>query len=222
MAYFNPDFLDFFIELAGNNNKDWFDINRKRYEQEVKNPFKKLVSELITAVNKIEGNILIEPKHAIFRINRDIRFSKDKTPYKTNVSAVISPGGKKDHRNPGVYIELGPEHFRIYGGIYKLDKDDLLAVREYICENKSAFSRAVSDQEFVGNYGKINGAKNKILPKHLKKFGEEIPLLYNKNWYFYASLEPETILREDLLDLILAYHKSASLINTFFKKALAS
>jgi uncharacterized protein (TIGR02453 family) len=222
MAYFTNDFLEFFKELAGNNNKDWFDMNRKRYEKEIKDPFKKLVLDLIEAVDSIEGDIKIEPKNCIFRINRDVRFSKDKTPYKTKVSAIVSKGGKKDHKNPGVYIELGPEHFRIYGGIYKLDKDDLLAVREYITENQSAFKKAINNKDFVSNYGEIHGEKNKILPKHIKEFGEEIPLLYNKNWYFYSTLAPETILKEDLIDIILDHHKSAKQVNTFFKKALLS
>ena len=222
MAYFTNDFLEFFKELAGNNNKDWFDVNRKRYEKEIKDPFKKLVLDLIEAVDKVEGDIKIDPKHAIFRINRDVRFSKDKTPYKTNVSAVISKGGKKDHKNPGVYIELSPEHFRIYGGIYQLEKDDLLAVREYISENKMAFNKAITNKEFKNKYGEIHGEKNKILPKHLKEFGEDIPLIYNKNWYYYATLDPKTILKDDLIEIILDHHKSAKQVNSFFKKALLS
>ena len=96
MQYFIPDFIEFFKELAANNNKDWFDINRKRYTDVIKEPFKKFVLDLIVEVGKVNPKIKdIEPKDCIFRINRDIRFSKDKTPYKMNVSALIAPGGKR-------------------------------------------------------------------------------------------------------------------------------
>ena len=92
MAFFTPDFLQFFIELAPNNNKDWFDINRKRYENSVKEPFKKFVQQLIGELAKSNPAFeSLEAKDCIFRINRDVRFSKDKIPYKMMVSAVIAP-----------------------------------------------------------------------------------------------------------------------------------
>src|SRR6056300_1464554 len=100
------EYFDFFAELEKNNNKEWFDKNRKRYAKHVKEPFKKLVSDLITEVSFIDSDIAtLEPKNAIFRINRDIRFSNDKTPYKTFNGAVIAPKGKKDHTTPGIYVE---------------------------------------------------------------------------------------------------------------------
>ena len=100
MSYFSEDFLRFFKELAGNNNKEWFDLNRKRYFKEVKDPFHHFIEDLIAAVQKEDSNVNIAPKDAIFRINRDVRFSKDKTPYKLQVSAIISKGGKKDKVSP--------------------------------------------------------------------------------------------------------------------------
>ncbi|MCB0770562.1 MAG: DUF2461 family protein, partial [Flavobacteriales bacterium] len=80
MAHFTSDFNQFYKDLAKNNNKEWFDANRKRYEMSVKKPFLDLVSAVIAKVGKVDKNVRIEAKEAIFRINRDIRFSKDKTP----------------------------------------------------------------------------------------------------------------------------------------------
>jgi uncharacterized protein (TIGR02453 family) len=91
MVYFEKDYFEFFKELAANNHKEWFDVNRSRYHSSVKEPFDKFIADLITEVHKIDKKIEIAPKDAIFRINRDIRFSKDKTPYKLNRSAIISP-----------------------------------------------------------------------------------------------------------------------------------
>ena len=132
MSFFTADYLDFFKELAANNHKDWFDANRKRYEKSVKDPFKAFVQEMIDRVRAEDSSVQIEPKDAIFRVNRDIRFSKDKTPYKTQMSAIVSPGGKKDKTTPGIYMELGPENLKIYGGAHMLDKEQLLAIRETI------------------------------------------------------------------------------------------
>ena len=96
MADFTKDYLDFFIELAGNNNKDWFDINRKRYEQSVKKPFYAFVQRLIDHFAlSYPAFKELTASECVFRINRDIRFSKDKSPYKMMCSAVIAPNGKK-------------------------------------------------------------------------------------------------------------------------------
>ena len=87
MPYFSPAFGSFFTGLSANNNKEWFDANRKTYEAEVKKPFAAFVEEMILRMSKHEPEIGIKPTDAISRINKDIRFSKDKTPYNTHVSA---------------------------------------------------------------------------------------------------------------------------------------
>ena len=133
MAFFTGDFLQFFIDLAPNNNKDWFDLNRKRYENSVKEPFKKFVQHMIDEIAKKDKAFKdIEAKDCIFRINRDIRFSSDKTPYKMNVSAVVAPEGKKSKAVNGVYFELSPEHVRVYGGVYEIDKEEKLVIVQEI------------------------------------------------------------------------------------------
>ena len=80
--HFTPDFLNFFMELAPNNNKDWFDNNRDRYKKSVKEPFENFVEKLIKEMKKSEEIMDGRPSDFIFRINKDIRFSKDKSPYK--------------------------------------------------------------------------------------------------------------------------------------------
>ncbi|MCE2682563.1 MAG: DUF2461 domain-containing protein [Cryomorphaceae bacterium] len=221
MAFFTADFLKFFIELAPNNNKDWFDLNRKRYETSVREPFRHFVQHLIDvlAVKQTEFKGL-EAKDCIFRINRDIRFSKDKTPYKMNVSAIISPNGKKSQAVNGVYFELGPEHVRVYGGIYEIDKDDLLAVREGIAANLDGFKKAYSNPKFVKVFNHMIGEKNKIIPKELRQAAEVEPLIFNKQWYFYAQFDAEDILREDLDAVILNCYEAGKPVEEFFSKLI--
>lgn len=217
MAFFTRDFLDFFKELAPNNNKEWFDLNRKRYEQSVKKPFHAFVEHLIRKVAETDKEFAaLEAKDCIFRINRDIRFSNDKTPYKLNVSAVVAPEGKKSRAVNGVYFELGPEHVRVYGGVYEIDKDDLLTVREGIAEEPEKFRKLYTDKAFVRMFGEIIGEKNKILPAHLKEAAAAEPLIFNKQWYFYTEYPAEDVLRDDLDDLILGCFEVGKPLEQFF------
>lgn len=95
MQYFTKDFLDFFKELSANNHKDWFHENKKRYESSVKKPFAAFLNDFFEEIRKHDTEFKVEAKDCIARINRDIRFAKDKTPYNTHYTAFASRGGKK-------------------------------------------------------------------------------------------------------------------------------
>jgi uncharacterized protein (TIGR02453 family) len=221
MAFFEKDFLDFFIELAPNNNKDWFDLNRERYANSVREPFKKFVAHMIEKMSKNMPELKeLEPKDCTFRINRDIRFSKDKTPYKLRVSALITPGGKKKRSEDarGVYFELGPEHVRVYGGVFEVDKDDLYNIREGIAGSPAEFKQLYTDKKFKKIYGDIHGAKNKVIPKEFKEAGAEEPMIYNKQWYFFSQFEPETVLDDNLDKKIIECHKAGLPIKEYLNK----
>lgn len=221
MEYFTIDFLEFFKELAANNHKDWFHENKKRYEASVKDPFKVFVQDMINRATKIDQRFAGEAKDAIFRINRDIRFSKNKSPYKLQMGAVISPGGRKEGMGiPGMYLELGPEHFRFYSGIYMPDKEALYKIREYISKHSDELNGLLHDTVFVERFGELKGEKNKVLPKEFKGYAETQPLIYNKQFYFFASLPPETILREDFADLVMEYFNASQPVRQFLTKAV--
>ena len=221
MAFFTPDFLQFFIELAPTNHKDWFDLNRKRYEKSVKEPFKEFVEHIIKEIAKTDASFKdLEAKDCIFRINRDIRFSKDKTPYKMNVSAVVAPEGKKSKAVNGIYFEFGPEHVRVYGGIYEIDKDDLLTVREGIANDLKGFQEAYSNPRFKKVFGTILGEKNKVIPKELKEAAVKEPLIFNKQWYFYAQFDAETVLDPKLDQLLLDCFEAGKPVEHYFNKLI--
>jgi uncharacterized protein (TIGR02453 family) len=215
MAWFDDDYNRFFKELARNNNKEWFDANRKRYEQNVKKPFAAFVLELIKRVHTLDKQVHIEPKDAIFRINRDIRFSKDKTPYKLSCSAIISPGGRKDHSTPGLYFELGPEHVAIYGGRYQPEPEDLRMVRAHIAGNLKKFKTLREDKTFMKLFGSIQGERNKVLPAELKAAAEKEPLLYNKQIYWAAELPAKLVTDPKLADILMDHYRAMRPLNEF-------
>jgi len=220
MKYFTPDFLDFFKELAANNHKEWFDINRKRYEKSVKEPFKQFVEDLMDKIYEDDSNILMDASKSIFRINRDIRFSKDKTPYKTQVSAIISPGGKKDKTYPGVYIQLSPEDIRFYGGVYMPDKDQLYTMRTYIANNLKQFNNILSEAKFKKHFGTVHGEQHKRIPKEFQAVFKQQALIANKGFYYFKKLKASNVKKDNLLEQLMELYYISKPMKDFFTKAL--
>ncbi len=132
-------FFQFLEELSKNNNKDWFDLNRARYEAEVKKPFESLADSLGKELSQFDPEVNNDYKKSIFRINKDIRFSKDKSPYKTNRSMAFSRHGRKDHDHPGYYLELGVESCYIAGGAWCPAPPMLYKIRSEIYFNTNEF-----------------------------------------------------------------------------------
>ncbi len=207
MSHFTKDYTQFFIDLAPNNNKDWFDANRKRYEESVKKPFAAFVQNFIDHMSKINPVYKdLTASECIFRINRDIRFSKDKTPYKTFCSAVIAPNGRKSDSVHGIYFELSPESVRVYGGVYEIDKDRLELVREGIARDINTFRSIIEKKDFVELFGELLGEKNKVLPSHLKEAATKEPYIFNKQFYVMTEFPASLITSDKLLDtLIMCY-----------------
>lgn len=220
MTYFTSDYLEFFKELAANNHKDWFDANRKRYINSVKEPFANFVKALIAEASKIDTEINISHKEAIFRVNRDVRFSKDKTPYKLRMSAIISKYGRKDKSYPGLYVELGPEKLGIYGGLFMPSTKELMQIRKAIINQFDTFNNLVSDRDFKKLFIDVKGNKNKRIDKAFVEKAQQQELLFNKQWYYTASLSADVITSDKLLPEINAHFRVMQGMNNFFKDAL--
>lgn len=220
MAWFTDDFNKFFKDLAKNNNKDWFDANRKRYEASVKEPFAAFVAEAIKRVGKHDKAVRLDPKEAIFRINKDIRFSKDKTPYKLEASAIISPAGRKDHSVPGIYFALGPEAVKFYGGCYQPGKDQLLAIRTAILRDGKGFRKAIEGKAFKTLFGAVQGEVNKVLPPEFKAAVVKEPLIANKQFYVGAEKPAKLVTDPKLMDHLMDHYLAMCPLNVWLAGAL--
>ncbi len=220
MAWFTPDFNKFFKDLAKNNNKEWFDTNRKRYESSVKRPFEAFVGEAIARIAKHDKSITIEPKEAIFRINKDIRFSKDKTPYKLEASAIISAAGRKDHSVPGIYFAFGPEAVKFYGGCYQPEKEQLYAIREAIMKDGKGFRKAISGKPFVTLFKSVQGEANKVLPPEFKAHAAKEPLIANRQFYVGAELPAKLVSDPKLMDALMDHWLAMCPFNQWLSKAM--
>lgn len=211
MSYFTQDYNEFLKELAANNDRDWFKARKKRYEASVKEPFKAFVADLIEAIGEHEPETKkLLPKTAIYRIYRDTRFSKDKTPYKLYNSAVVSPYGRKSMDYPGLYFQFGAGELWIGGGSYMPPKEELHNIRQSMSEQPDRVRKLLSDSVFVKRFGEIRGDKNKRIPKEFKEAHQDLPLIANKQFYFMAEYDDESIiLREDLIDFVVQHYLDA-------------
>jgi len=220
MSYFTQEYLDFFQELADNNNKEWFHAHRKDYENFVREPFKAFVSDMILFIREEDPELDISPKDAIFRINKDIRFSKDKRPYKLHMAANICQGGRVSADSPGFYFQFSPEFVMIGGGAYHVDREGLSKIRTRIANSQEEFSELIQDQVFKEHYGEVQGEKNKRLPKEFQAPAELQPLIFNKHFYFMTELEPALLLEEDLPQRLMDHYRAGKGLNLFLKSAL--
>ena len=222
MTYFTEEFNGFFKGLAKNNHKEWFHENKKTYDRAVKKAFAKFLTDLIEQIReRFDPELYLEVKNAVFRINRDIRFSKDKSPYKLQLGAVISRGGRKNMQIAGLYLQFGVGDIWIGCGFYAPNKENLRAIRKKIASNPSAFRQLISDNKFKNIYGEIQGEKNKRIPKEFREAFESEALIANKQFYFMATYDDENILkREDLLEWVLKHYEAGIALNKYLNEAI--
>jgi len=220
MSYFIKDFIKFFKDLEKNNSKEWFDANRKRYETSVKKPFYHFLDEMIGRINALDSDVRIQAKDAVMRINRDIRFSPDKTPYNLHYGGIISAAGRKDKTVPGIFLRFTANEIGILGGAHGIDKDQLQKVRMAIASDLKGFQQLISRKAFKEKFGEILGDKHKRIPKEFQAAFEKQPLIANKAFYYMAQLPPKYITDSNLADIIMEHWKVARPVNEFLIKAM--
>lgn len=221
VRWFTEDTFQFLADLAENNDRTWFHANKKRYEVVCKTPMKSFAAEMIGRMQTLDPQISMTPSDAVFRIHRDTRFAKDKAPYKTNLAMLITRGEKSHHAAPGLYFNVESKGFAIASGCYMLESGPLLAIRRAIAANGEEFARLISAPEFVKHFGDVKGDRNKVLPPELKAAAVEQPLIFNKQFFYWAEHDKEMAFRDDLPDLVMAHIQAAWPLNEFFMRAMS-
>lgn len=214
-----PDLLDFIRELELNNNREWFQANKPRYETSVKQPVEELAATMIERMKEVFPGLDVTPNDVLFRIYRDVRFSRDKSPYKTHLGMAIGPKGRHDPNSTSCYFHVGPREMFFGSGYYMVDPQQLRTLRTHIAANLDEFAARLEDREFKLRLGTVQGERNKVLPPEFRAAGERQPLLYNKQFYYGTTLEAEEALREDLPDHLMTLTRAALPMNAFLRRA---
>jgi uncharacterized protein (TIGR02453 family) len=194
--------LDFLSQLAQNNQKGFLDENRETY-QEAKNIFKAFLEKLILNVGIFDEDIkLLQPEKCIFRINRDVRFSNDKSPYKTNFGASLQKGGKKTGF-AGYYFHIEPNHKSfLAGGLYMPPNQVLVKVRQEIDYNFESFKNIIEDTIFKNYFGNIEGESLKKAPKGYEIDNPAIDFIKMKSFTVWHRFNDKDLLQDNLLQNI--------------------
>lgn len=211
--------LKFLSTLKKNNNRDWFQANKKEYDA-VKKDFIDYVQKLIAGISTFDKKVSgLEAKNCVFRINRDVRFSHDKSPYKTNMGANISPGGKKSPA-AGYYFHVEPGGSFIAGGMFQPEPDKLKAVREDIIYDPDDFKKIIGSKEFKKHYSKLwDEGKLKTAPKGFDKEHPDIDLVKYKSYIAVKNLSDKEVLDKNLVKNALEAFKALKPMNDFLNKS---
>src|SRR6266542_778530 len=168
--------IKFLKDLKKNNNKEWFDANRKVYES-AKQDFENLVQTVIGIYCKKDDELAsLKAKDCMFRINRDIRFSKDKSPYKTNFGASINKGGRKSIL-AGYYFHCEPSESFVGGGLWMPMPDDLKKVRQEIDYCFDEFTKIINNKKFKVVYGELHKGEDISLSRPPKGYEDSNPAI---------------------------------------------
>jgi uncharacterized protein (TIGR02453 family) len=212
--------LEFLDGLRENNNREWFQANKKKYEA-AKAEVEALVNLVIPAVAKFDETIkYAQAKDCMFRIFRDVRFAKDKSPYKTNMGAWISQGGRKTS-GPGYYIHLQPGGSFISAGVYMPDPDQLKKIRKEVYYNIQEF-KAILGEKQLKKYcdGLQEIEKVKLAPRDFPKDFADMEILKHKHFILTYPVRDEMVESDHYPDLVAKVFKVMYPLNVFLKRAL--
>ncbi len=215
--------LKFLKDLKRNNNKPWFDANRKRYEAARKD-FENFIQQVIDRFSKKDKTLAgIQAKSCLFRINRDIRFSKDKSPYKTNFGASISKGGRKAVDAAGYYFHLEPGQLFLGGGLYQPVPDALNKVRQEVDYCFKEFKSIIHSRKFKSVYGELDSSPEFLLSRVPRGYEADNPAaeyLKLKSYLAITDLGDKEITSKNLLNKTISSFEALKPLIDFLNRAL--
>jgi|SRR6185436_1592030 len=210
--------LDFLKSLKKNNNRDWFEKNRDKYEN-AREDFIVFVNRLIEELSKQDASLKgVKAKDSIFRIYRDVRFSKNKDPYKTNFGAVVCQGGRKSDR-ACFYIQVEPGNSFIAGGKWMPQGDQLKDIRKEIFYHTKEFKKILNEKSFKKHFGKLSDIKLKLPPKGFDKNFADLELLKYTSFIVDTPLKDADLISKNIFKTCSTVSKAMKPLLDFLNKA---
>lgn len=219
MATINKSTMKFLKDLKANNDRDWFNNNKDKYEA-AKADFEDFITDLIKKIAKFDPPIAeLDAKKATFRIYRDVRFSKDKSPYKVNFGAHLTSSPVKVHDRAGYYINLQPGNTFLAGGAYTPPGPWINKIRQEIDYNTKEFKKIIESATFKKYFGGIEGEQLKTAPKGYPKDHPEIDLLRYKSYLAVHNCDDKTALSDDFAKHCATVFKAMKPFDDFLNRA---
>jgi uncharacterized protein (TIGR02453 family) len=220
----SKDTLQFLDDLKANNNRDWFLENKKRYEA-FKKDYQQLVADLLDAMKPMDPSLeMLEVKNCTFRINRDIRFSKDKTPYKSHLGIWLSSGAKGLNRS-GYYIHLEKGASFIAGGLYCPESEDLKKMRKEIAFFYDDLEAILAEKDFKSEFSDFDRNEKDTLKNPPRGYDKEHPaieLLKLKSFEASQKIDFSAASKKDFVAVMSQKLIALKPLNDFINRALTS
>lgn len=201
-SHFAPAAFAFLRELAANNDREWFRDNKTRYEQDVRDPALRFVADFAPRLKKISPRFRADPRAnggSLFRIYRDVRFSKDKRPYKTHAGIHFRHEAGKDAHAPGFYLHMEPNRCFAACGMWRPATAPLRKIRESIVGNPEGWRRATGDNNFLQSFT-LSGDSLTRAPRGFDPRHPLVEDLRRKDFIGVADLSEEAVVEQSFLD----------------------
>ncbi|OUR77084.1 TIGR02453 family protein [Alphaproteobacteria bacterium 46_93_T64] len=220
---FSKELVKFYEDLSQNNDRDWFHANKQRYRDVALYPMCDFISAIAPHLEDIAPYYIADPRPnggSVFRIYRDVRFSKDKKPYKEHLACQFRHQAGRDAHVPGFYIHFDLEGIRFGGGIWQPPTPKLALIRAYIDENPEKWHSVVDDEDFLSAFGGISGDGLKRAPKGYPIDHPDIEDLRRKTFFIMKRAPLNSIYSADLVTEVAATFQAASPFMKFMTSAV--
>lgn len=221
-AHFSPALFAFLRELKANNSRPWFQANKERYEREVREPMLCFIADFGLEARKISPYIVADPRKAggsMFRIHRDTRFAKDKSPYKTSAAARFSHADGRDVHAPGFYLHMEPGQVFAGAGVWRPDATTLGRIRDAIVAEPEGWRRALSGKAFKAHCA-LGGAALKRPPRGYDPDHPLIEDLKRKDFITVSRFTERDACAADFLSRFTRACRAAAPLQKFLTAAL--
>jgi uncharacterized protein (TIGR02453 family) len=220
---FPPAMFTFLGDLARNNDRPWFEANKDRYRQDVVAPMSDFITAMAPHLRKISPHYRADPRPnggSMFRIYRDVRFSRDKRPYKEHAACHFRHEAGRDAHAPGFYLHLAPGEVFFGGGIWLPPAPELKRIRDAISRDAGGWSRVVNNGKLKAAFGGVRGDSLTRPPKGFDADSPHIEDIKRKSFFAMRTVAPRDTLGDDFLEQVAATFAAASPLMRFICKAV--
>ncbi len=220
---FPKEFFGFFRELKDNNERGWFNDNKDRYRAEVVGPMSGFIAAIAPGLEKVSTRYVADPRPnggSMFRIYRDVRFSKDKRPYKEHAACQFRHESGRDAHAPGFYVHFAPDEVLYGGGIWKPPGPALEKIRQAIAGDPKAWRKAATDKTLVKCFGEISGDGLKRPPRGFDPDDPNIEDLKRKTFFVMRRVPPGDAESPGFVDDVAGAFRAAKPLMRFLCKSL--
>jgi uncharacterized protein (TIGR02453 family) len=220
--HFTPELFRFLRQLERNNKREWFEKNKERYLDQVRDPMLAFIADFAPRLRRISRHLVADPRPqggSMFRIYRDVRFSRDKRPYKTAAAARFQHERTKDVHAPGFYLHLGADGCFFGSGIWRPDGESLSRIRDRLVEHPQRWTRLVTGKAFKGTL-RLGGESLKRPPRGYDPEHPLIEDLKRKDFTAFAEIAPSEVCAPDFLERYTGLCRSAKPFVKFLAETL--